>query len=242
MRKLLGALLIWLALCAPALATVTLVQLGFGNGGTGTTITTVAAISAGDAVVVCSGANSGGHGINGVTDTAGDTFQPILVPSQATNPLGCYFTPSSLGQLTSTSITVSYASTSSNHGTEAFKITGMTQPVVTDFVSSTVNGTSTGGTAITAITGPTMNTATDVVIGFVIATTNPGTVSTLGTLSFIGGSGTPLWAQAYGVVSTTNAAVTWQPTLQNSVAYRSALLAFMSSSSVGMLQLSGVGK
>lgn len=180
-------------------------------------ITTLAATSAADDLILFHYCNSAAGTISSISDTAVNAYQ--ILKLQSTAPLAeIWFAPNAGAMASSSSITANFAGgTTLRHATSAIRVPGMRTAGIVSQFSGTGTGTATGSAAVSfpALTQPEM------LLFIVIATAaTPGAVTWGSGFTAIGGNTATAFAlPAYKIVADA-APVTVTPTWVNSILYR----------------------
>lgn len=246
MRRFIAALLLWLALIAPAAAAIgTPTELGFNVVASGTNnvvITTGATSSAGSMiVVVASAGTNSGNDLSSVTDSNSSTYTVLANTSTGRN-IGiavCYSCPSLASGGT---ITATYSGTTAVHGAHAFYVANMATSSALDVTGTTQTGSATSATS--TATG-TLATSDELIVGAAnFAPSDPGTVTPGGSFSCLGAApGTQPFLRVCVQVVASTTSVAWAPSWVNNVSYRTQVYALKGVSTGGAsAALLGVGQ
>lgn len=206
-------------------------------------LTTSAAVTAGDLILVFWASTSSGTNVTSVTNTAGDT--PFLSTTGATSPeINVSWFANSAGMASSSNITVNFNATT-RCAFSAMKVAGMntTTSFVRDARSAPTTTTGTATSATSQVT-PSLSTTKSLLVGATAHnSTDPGVWTPGGSFTSIGGTTATLFLKTAYLIVSTAAPVTWAPTWVNSAIYRSTVQVFIGAQTGagGGLSLTGVG-
>lgn len=181
-------------------------------------ITTLAATSAADDIVLFHYCNNSTGNISSISDTAVNAYQVLRL--QSTAPLAeMWFAPNAGAMVISSTITANFnGGTTLRHAVSAVRVPGMrTAGVVSQFSTTSPTGTATGSSAINfpALTQPEM------LLFVMIATAAaPGAITWGSGFTAIGGNTATAFALPAYLIVNDAAPITDTPTWVNSILYR----------------------
>lgn len=190
-------------------------------------ITTLAAVSAGDLILVFYGTSGALNPT--ITDTAGNSY--AYFNSTSTLCSGVFYCPNALAMSSSSTITVTNGDTPTRSACTAMKISGMATNVnlVSDrgiYQAGSFTVSAVGATTASKQYNALAQTTEVAIECFGSSSSNPGTYTPTSGFTNIGGTGTPCWLIPAYKITSVGTPLALAPSWVNAVTYRAGIFCF----------------